>query len=75
LPCGLPAIYRNSGWVPNLLRNAGLPFNSQDEIPGLIEQIMADYVNYVGNINVNSITDIAHHYLTAMFQDSETGKN
>lgn len=75
LACGLPAIYRNLGGHPELVKNAGLPFNSQEEIPGLIEQIMADYVNFVGNINVNSITDIAHQYLTAMFQDSETGKD
>jgi glycosyltransferase involved in cell wall biosynthesis len=75
LACGLPAIYRNSGGHPELVKNAGLPFNSQEEIPSLLQKIMADHVNYVGNINVNSITDIAHQYLTAMFQDSETSKN
>jgi glycosyltransferase involved in cell wall biosynthesis len=75
LACGLPAIYRNSGGHPELVKDAGLPFNSQEEIPGLIDQIMAGYDNYVGNINVNSITDIAHQYLTAMFQESKTGNN
>jgi glycosyltransferase involved in cell wall biosynthesis len=75
LACGLPAIYRNSGGHPELVKNAGLPFNSQDEIPGLIDQIMANYADYVDNINVNSITDIAHQYLRAMFQDIRTDEN
>jgi glycosyltransferase involved in cell wall biosynthesis len=71
MACGLPAIYRNSGGHPELVKSAGLPFNSHEEIPGLITDVMNNYDGYVNNINVNSITDIAHQYLTAMFYENE----
>lgn len=75
MACGLPAIYRNSGGHPELVKNAGLPFNKQEEIPSLIEQIRANYEDFVGDIDVNSITDIAYQYLTAMFNEGVKSNN
>lgn len=70
LACGLPAIYRNSGGHPELVKNAGLPFNVASEIPELVDRITVDYKYFVDNIVVNKISDIALQYLDAIFKKS-----
>jgi len=71
MACGLPAIYRNSGGHPELVKEGGLSFNYPEEIPDLIATIASDYEKYISNIKINSIKDISHQYLTAMFSENQ----
>ena len=67
LACGLPAIYRNSGGHPELVKDAGLPFERPEDIPSQIDKLSENYESYRSNIKINTITDIAKHYLDAIF--------
>ena len=68
LACGLPAIYRNSGGHPELVKDAGLPFERPEDIPSQIDKLSENYESYRSNIKINTITDIAKHYLDAIFK-------
>jgi glycosyltransferase involved in cell wall biosynthesis len=63
LSCGLPAIARRDGGHPEVLGQAGELFNSGEQIPGLIERVVADYRTYVNQITVPSIGEIAERYI------------
>jgi len=70
LACGLPVIYKNSGGHPELVREAGLSFNTPDEISTHIKAILSEYEKFRSSIHINTITDTAQQYLHAIFQES-----
>ncbi len=41
--CGLPLLYRNSGALPEYCNGFGLGFDTPDQLPELIERMMAEY--------------------------------
>lgn len=62
LSCGLPAIFRRSGGHPELVKDGGLGFDHQDEIPGLIDQIRAKYDDYRRRVSAPKLVDVADAY-------------
>ncbi|MCX6082559.1 MAG: glycosyltransferase family 4 protein [Chloroflexi bacterium] len=66
LSCGIPAIFLKSGGHPEIVKNAGLGFDSAEEIPALLEQISANYLYYKAAINIPSLESTALSYLRAL---------
>lgn len=63
LSCGLPAIARNDGGHPELVKNGGELFNSVEEIPDLLRKIAYSYSIYQSNISIPSQKEVGHQYL------------
>jgi len=66
LACGLPAAYLDSGGHPELVGAGGLPFESPEEVPDVIERLAADLDAYRAHISVPSIASVADGYLTVL---------
>jgi glycosyltransferase involved in cell wall biosynthesis len=69
LSCGTPALYLKSGGHPEIVCQAGLGFDSEEEIPALLEKISEEYESYQRNINVPSIQQVTSRYLQTMELD------
>jgi hypothetical protein len=64
LHCGLPAIGKNSGCYPELLSNKGKIFNTPEDIPKLLKEVVTNYKLLQDNINtIPSIAKVADQYL------------
>ena len=63
LHSGLPAIVFRGGGSPGLLGRAGLTFDSAEQIPDCISQIIDNYEECRESIKAPSITQIAEQYL------------
>jgi glycosyltransferase involved in cell wall biosynthesis len=63
LACGLPAVFRASGGHPELVGDAGLPFDSAEEIPELLERLRFELDDRRAAIRIPSLADIANRYL------------
>ena len=63
LSCGAPALYLKSGGHPEIVKEAGLGFDSAEEIPALLEKLVTDYEKYQARIEVPTMTSIAGKYL------------
>jgi glycosyltransferase involved in cell wall biosynthesis len=63
LSCGNPAVYLKSGGHPEIVKQAGLGFDSAEEIPALLEKLVADYENYQSRIDIPSIQAVTSQYL------------
>jgi glycosyltransferase involved in cell wall biosynthesis len=63
LSCGTPALYLKSGGHPEIVKNAGLGFDSPEEIPALLDQIIADHASYQANIDIPTLHSITSFYL------------
>jgi glycosyltransferase involved in cell wall biosynthesis len=66
LACGLPAIYLNSGGHPEIVGEAGLSFQEQNQIPTLLAQLVDEYEYRQKLISIPSISDTASAYLQVM---------
>jgi glycosyltransferase involved in cell wall biosynthesis len=66
LACGLPAAYLDSGGHPELVGAGGLPFESPEEVPDVIERLAADLDAYRAHISVPSIASVADSYLKVL---------
>jgi glycosyltransferase involved in cell wall biosynthesis len=66
LHCGLPAIVLKDGGHPELLGMGGEIFTSAEEIPSLLEKIVADYSNYQNNIQLPSLEQVGEAYYKFM---------
>jgi glycosyltransferase involved in cell wall biosynthesis len=66
LQCGLPAIYARSGGHPELVRQAGIGYDSNDEIPALLDRLIAEYDERRERIEVVSLAEVADRYLKVM---------
>jgi glycosyltransferase involved in cell wall biosynthesis len=66
LACGLPAVYLESGGHPELVGAGGLPFRADEELPGVLERLVADLDAYRAAISVPSISSVADRYLEVL---------
>ena len=66
LACGLPAIYLDSGGHPEIAGEAGLAFETAEEIPALLERLAAEIGNFRAKIRVPHIEDVAERYLAVL---------
>ncbi|TSK08990.1 MAG: glycosyltransferase family 4 protein [Geobacter sp.] len=63
LACGLPVIYLNDGGHPEIVGLGGLPFDSADEIPELLDKIGANYKMFQNLIAIPAMDEVAGKYL------------
>jgi glycosyltransferase involved in cell wall biosynthesis len=66
LACGLPVLYARSGGHPELVGEAGLPFEGEDELPDRLERLLDEYEDRRARIVVPSLTEVADAYLAAL---------
>lgn len=64
MQCGLPAIAIHDGGNPEIIKNGGETFSSNEEIIPLLEKIQKSYSTYRSNIELPTIDDIADSYCT-----------
>jgi len=63
LTCKLPVIALDSGGSPELVKKGGELFNSKEDLIPLINKISNNLPQYISNIEIDSIEDIANQYL------------
>ena len=61
--CGLPVIAFDGASNPESVKQAGKYFSHPQEIPSLIENMMANYADYQSKIEIPSIDEIGERYL------------
>jgi glycosyltransferase involved in cell wall biosynthesis len=66
LACGLPAAFRASGGHPELVGDAGLPFDSPEEIPEVLDRLVAEIDERRAAIRVPPLAEIADRYLEVL---------
>jgi glycosyltransferase involved in cell wall biosynthesis len=66
LSCGVPALYLKSGGHPEIVKKAGLGFDSAEEIPALLNRLIDDYETYQSQIDIPSIQVVTTHYLKTL---------
>jgi len=66
LACGLPAAYLESGGHPELVGEAGLPFRTDEELPDVLERLVADLDGFRARICVPPIEEVADRYLEVL---------
>lgn len=66
LACGLPVIYRKSGGHPELVNNGGLGFDTPEQIPFLLDQLVAGYDCFRAQLPQRQIREVAQAYLSVM---------
>jgi len=64
LHCGLPVLARNSSSMPEIIKGGGILFDTAQDIPQLLERLIAHYSQYCNAINVSDIVEVAKHYLS-----------
>jgi glycosyltransferase involved in cell wall biosynthesis len=67
LACGLPAAYARSGGHPELVGDAGIPFDSPEELPAVLERLAAEIDERRAAIRVPSLREVADRYLAVLF--------
>lgn len=66
LACGLPAVFRKSGGHPELVGEAGLPFDRPEEVPAALERVATDLDAFRSRISLPSIATVADAYVRAL---------
>lgn len=66
LSCGLPAIYLKSGGNSEIVGKAGVGFDSDEEIPAMIDRLTIEYESRQGLIANPSLAEVTTAYLTVM---------
>jgi glycosyltransferase involved in cell wall biosynthesis len=66
LNCGTPALYLKSGGHPEIVKQAGLGFESPEEIPALLDQLVEGYANFQVSIDLPSLYSICSLYLQTL---------
>ena len=66
LACGLPAAYRDSGGHPELVGGAGLPFDSAEDVPDVLERLASDLDDYRTHIRVPALGAVADSYVAVL---------
>lgn len=75
LSCGLPAVAKNDGGHPELIKNGGTTFNTREECLDAIETLANNYETYQKNIDVNTIEQTATEYYEIMYKVYESYVN
>jgi hypothetical protein len=63
LSCGLPAVYLDDGGHPELVGFGGVGFHAPEEIPGVLERLVASYEAFQRSIWVDGIDELAQKYI------------
>ena len=66
LACGLPAAYLQSGGHPELVGDAGLPFREDEELPEVLDRLVAELDERRAAIRVQSLAAVADRYLSIL---------
>ena len=66
LACGLPAVYRSSGGHPELVGEAGLPFEEAEEIPDVLLRLVEELEERRAAIRVPELAEVADRYLEVL---------
>ncbi len=67
LACGLPAVFANSGGHPELVKTAGVGFNTNEECINAINKVAKNYLEYQSHIDIKSINEVTNEYLKVLF--------
>jgi glycosyltransferase involved in cell wall biosynthesis len=63
LACGLPTAYLESGGHPELVGEGGLPFRDAEELPDVLDRLVAGLEGFRARIATPSIAEVADRYL------------
>lgn len=63
LACGLPAAYRRSGGHPELVKDGGEGFSTNEELLLAVEKVASDYPAYQAKIEIASLREVTDEYL------------
>jgi glycosyltransferase involved in cell wall biosynthesis len=66
LACGLPAVFRRSGGHPELVGEAGLGFDSAEEVPAALGSLRGELDQRRAAIRVPALADVADRYLDVL---------
>lgn len=66
LSCGLPAVVKNDGGHPELIKKGGITFDTEEECLNAIETVANNYERYQRNIDVDTIEKTATEYYEIM---------
>ena len=66
LACGLPSVFRASGGHPELVGEGGLPFDSPEEVPAVLERLVKELDGRRAAIRVAPLADVADRYLEVL---------
>ena len=66
LACGLPAVYRASGGHPELVGDAGVPFDAAEESLDALERVVKEIGVRREAIHVTPLADVADRYLEVL---------
>lgn len=66
MTCGLPAIYLKSGGHPEIVQQAGVGFDSAEEIPEALEQVSGQYEAFQSRILLPSMQEVCDSYLEVL---------
>ena len=64
LSCGLAALALNDGGHPEIVKEGGLLFDRQEEIPHLLDQISENIVSFRSKIKVKRIWEVGTEYFS-----------
>ena len=68
LACGLPVAYRQSGGHPELVGEAGLGFERPEELPDVLDRLVAELDERRAAIRVPRLEEIADRYLEVLLR-------
>ena len=66
LSCGLPTLYVQSGGHAELVGAGGLGFSGAEDVPALLDRLVADYDAFQARIEAPRLDAVADAYLDAM---------
>lgn len=66
LSCGLPCLYLNSGGHPELVKEAGLPFENEEHALAQLHRLVEEYEERQARISVVSLQEVAARYLSVL---------
>ena len=66
LACGLPAAYLESGGHPELVGRGGLPFRADEELPEVLDLLVAGLDGFREAIATPSLGSVADRYLEVL---------
>jgi glycosyltransferase involved in cell wall biosynthesis len=66
LACGLPAVFLESGGHPELVGAGGLPYRDDEEIPEVLDRLVAGIDGFRAAIDVPSLESVADRYLDVL---------
>jgi glycosyltransferase involved in cell wall biosynthesis len=66
LACGLPAVYRASGGHPELVGEAGVPFEAPQDVPAALDRLVEEIDGRRAAIHVTPLGEVADRYLEVL---------